>query len=104
MRGALSPAVAEPRLVRWLLIGAALAFVGVSLVLPLLLVLTQAFADGLASYWAALKEPDAVAALKLTLTAAAIAVPANLVFGLAAAWTIAKFEFKGKQLLLTFID
>jgi len=104
MRTVLSPAVAEPRLVRGLLIATAVAFVGVSLVLPLVLVLTQACAEGMTSYFAALKQPDALAALKLTLLAAAIAVPANLVFGLGAAWAIAKFEFKGKQLLLTLID
>ncbi len=104
MRATPSPAVAEPALVRRLLIALAVSFVAVSLVLPLALVLTQGLADGAAAYWAALREPDAVSALKLTLIAAAIAVPANLVFGLCAAWAIAKFEFKGKQLLLTLID
>ncbi|HMM76881.1 MAG TPA: sulfate ABC transporter permease subunit CysW [Gammaproteobacteria bacterium] len=104
MRGAAPPAVAETASVRRTLIAIALAFVAVSLVLPLVLVLSQGLADGAAAYWAALREPDAIAALKLTLLAAAIAVPANLVFGLSAAWAIAKFEFKGKQLLLTLID
>lgn len=104
MKPAVSPAIAEPTAVRRVLIAFALAFVGLALVLPLVLVLTQALASGLGPYWAALAEPDAIAALKLTLLAAALAVPANLVFGLCAAWAIAKFEFKGKQLLLTLID
>lgn len=104
MKPAVSPAIAEPTAVRRVLIALALAFVGLALVLPLVLVLTQALASGLGPYWTALAEPDAIAALKLTLLAAALAVPANLVFGLCAAWAIAKFEFKGKQLLLTLID
>lgn len=98
------PVVAEPAWVRRLLIAAALAFIACAVVLPLVLVLSEALAQGFTKYWAALVEPDAQAALRLTLTAAAIAVPANLVFGVCAAWAIAKFEFKGKQLLLTLID
>jgi len=98
------PVVAEPAWVRRLLIAAALAFIACAIVLPLVLVLSEALAQGFTKYWAALVEPDAQAALRLTLTAAAIAVPANLVFGVCAAWAIAKFEFKGKQLLLTLID
>jgi sulfate transport system permease protein len=81
-----------------------LAFLGVFLVLPLVLVFREAFAGGLAAYAAAIREPDAAAALRLTLLAAAIAVPANLVFGLAAGWAIAKFTFRGRNLLLTLID
>ena len=104
MKPVLSPAVAEPAFVRWLLIATAVGFVVVALVLPLVLVLSQGLADGFTAYWNALREPDALAALRLTLLAAAVAVPANLVFGVAAAWAIAKFEFKGKQLLLTLID
>jgi sulfate transport system permease protein len=99
-----TPVVAEPAWVRRLLIAAALAFIACAIVLPLVLVLSEALAQGFTKYWAALVEPDAQAALRLTLTAAAIAVPANLVFGVCAAWAIAKFEFKGKQLLLTLID
>ncbi len=97
-------ATQDPAWVRYLLLGLALAFVGVMLVLPMVLVLGQALAHGLPAYWAALVHPDALSALRLTLLAAAIAVPANLVFGVAAAWCIAKFEFKGKPLLITLID
>ena len=82
----------------------ALAFLGLFLVLPLALVFAQAFEKGAAAYLAAVREPDALAALRLTLLTAAIAVPANLLFGLAAAWTIARFEFPGRSLLLTLID
>jgi sulfate transport system permease protein len=94
----------EPALVRWLLTGIALAFLGLFLVLPLVTVFAGAFEDGVALYFDAIREPDAVAALLLTLTAAAIAVPANLVFGLCAGWAIAKFDFPGKQVLTTLID
>ncbi|MCM2503420.1 sulfate ABC transporter permease subunit CysW [Aureimonas altamirensis] len=94
----------ESRAVKWLLIGTALAFLGFFLFLPLVAVFVEAFRNGLAMYWSAITEPDAVAAMKLTLTVAAIAVPLNLVFGVAAAWAIAKFEFRGKSLLITFID
>jgi sulfate transport system permease protein len=104
MKHRLPCTVSEPAPVRWALIGIALAFVIITLVLPLALVLSQALAGGVREFWVALAEPDAQAALRLTLTAAAIAVPANLVFGVCAAWSIAKFEFKGKQLLLTLID
>ena len=74
------------------------------LVLPLVVVFTEALRRGLAAYLAAFAEPDALAAIRLTLTVAAIAVPLNLVFGIAAAWAIAKFEFHGKSLLITLID
>lgn len=90
--------------VRRSLIGVALLFVAIMLVLPMVLVLSQALAHGVGDYWRALSDKDAISALKLTLLAAAIAVPANVIFGVSAAWCIAKFEFKGKQLLLTFID
>jgi len=90
--------------VRWLLIGFALLFCGVFLLLPLINVFAQAFAKGLPHYWASLKHPDSLAAIRLTLLVAAISVPLNVVFGLAAAWAIAKFEFKGKSLLITLID
>lgn len=94
----------ESRPVKWLLIGIALAFLGFFLFLPLVAVFVEALRNGLAMYWSAITEPDAVAAMKLTLMVAAIAVPLNLVFGVAAAWAIAKFEFRGKSLLITFID
>ncbi len=95
---------AEPLAVRWLLIAVALAFLTLFLFLPLATVFGQALADGVGAYLAALSDPDALAAIRLTLLAAAIAVPLNLVFGVAAAWAIAKFEFRGKGLLITLID
>lgn len=94
----------EPRIIRWLLIGAALLFIGFIVVLPLLTVLTQAFSKGWEAYLAALQDPDAMSALRLTLITALIAVPLNSVFGAAAAWAIAKFRFRGKNLLVTLID
>jgi sulfate/thiosulfate transport system permease protein len=81
-----------------------LAVLGVLIVLPLGVVFQQAFAKGLAAYLEPLGHPDALAAIRLTLTVAAISVPLNAVFGVAAAWAIARFEFKGKSLLVTFID
>ena len=97
-------ATAEARWVRWSLIGAALGFMTLFLFIPLVTVFYEAFKKGLDVYLAAVTEPDALSAIKLTLIAAAISVPANLVFGVAAAWAIAKFEFRGKNLLLTLID
>jgi sulfate transport system permease protein len=97
-------ATAEPVLVRWLLIGIALAFLALFLLVPLAAVFTEAFRKGAQTYFASLREPDAVAAIKLTLLVAVIAVPANLVFGVAAAWAVAKFDFVGKSLLITLID
>ena len=89
---------------RRLLITAALIFLGVFLVMPLLVVFVQALSKGLAVYAAAIAEPMAWAAVKLTLLVAAIAVPLNLIFGTAASWAIAKFEFRGKSTLITLID
>ncbi|MFC4485992.1 sulfate ABC transporter permease subunit CysW [Tepidiphilus baoligensis] len=103
-RAAVRPVTTEPVWVRRTLIALALAFFGLFLLLPLLAVFVEALRKGWAVYLAALVEPDALAALKLTLLAAAIAVPLNLVFGVAAAWAIAKFSFRGKALLLTLID
>jgi sulfate transport system permease protein len=97
-------ATGESAVVRWALIGVALLFLGVFIFLPLGIVFTQAFAKGIKTYWDSLVEPDALAAIKLTLIAAAIAVPLNLVFGVAAAWAIGKFRFKGRSLLITLID
>jgi sulfate/thiosulfate transport system permease protein len=94
----------EPAPLRWILITIVLAFLGLFLVLPLVVVFSEAFSAGLAAYFGALRDPDALAALELTLLAAAIAVPANMVFGLAAGWAIAKFDFRGKNLLITLID
>ena len=97
-------AIEEGPLTRLVLMTLAIGFMLVMLVAPLVIVFANAFSAGLGAYLEALAEPDTISALKLTLLVAAIAVPANLVFGLAAAWTIAKFDFKGKSLLLSFID
>jgi len=94
----------EPPLVRFILITIALLFIGLVVVLPLISIFTEAFKKGLEVYWAAITDKDAVSALKLTLLAAAIAVPLNTVFGVAAAWAIAKFRFRFKNLLITLID
>jgi len=99
-----SVATREAPIVRWTLTLLALLFLVVFLVLPLVLVFVQALEKGVSAYWAALLEPDAYSAIKLTLLAAAISVPANLVFGIAASWAIAKFQFRGKNVLLTLID
>ena len=97
-------AVSEPLWVRLLLIGTALSFLGLFLLLPLVAVFTEALRNGFHTYVEALLDPDAQAAIGLTLLAAGIAVPANLVFGLAAAWAITKFDFRGKTFLTTLID
>jgi len=97
-------ALGEPAWVRRTLIGVALVFLALFLVVPLVSVFAQALAKGVDVYWAALVDADAVSALKLTLLAAGISVPLNLVFGVAAAWAVAKFDFRGKNLLLTLID
>ena len=99
-----SAAIHESAIVRWLLTLAALGFLTLFLLVPLALVFAQGLAKGVVEYWNALKEPDAFSAIKLTLLAAGIAVPANLIFGIAAAWAIAKFQFAGKQLMVTLID
>jgi len=94
----------EPAPVRWLLTAVALGFLGLFLVVPLAAVFVEAFGKGLNAYLSAVSEPDAYAALKLTLIAAGIAVPLNMLFGLCAAWAIGKFDFRGKNLLTTLID
>jgi sulfate/thiosulfate transport system permease protein len=94
----------EPLLIRWALTALAIGFLGLFLILPLVAVFTQGFEQGVGIYLASLTDPDAVSAIRLTLLTAAIAVPLNVVFGLAASWAIAKFEFRGKQVLLTLID
>jgi sulfate transport system permease protein len=99
-----NPAVREPGLVRAIVLAISLTFFATFLLLPLIAVFAEALRRGWAVYLAALVEPDAVSAIKLTLLTAAIAVPLNTIFGLAAAWAIAKFEFRGKSLLTTLID
>lgn len=94
----------EGALTRLAVIAAAVGFLALFILLPLVAVFTEALRQGLAAYLEALIEPDAVAAMRLTLLVAAIAVPVNLVFGVAAAWAIAKFEFHGKSFLITLID
>ncbi|HEV8644308.1 MAG TPA: sulfate ABC transporter permease subunit CysW [Burkholderiales bacterium] len=97
-------ATQEPAWVRWTLIGLALAFLTLFLFVPLISVFYEALRKGVEVYFASIVEADALSAIRLTLITAAIAVPINLVFGLAAAWAIAKFEFRGKNLLITLID
>ena len=94
----------ETPLVRLLLIAIAMSFSAIFLLLPLINVFAQAFVKGWRFYLESLRHPDTLAAIRLTLTVAAISVPLNLVFGLAAAWAIAKFEFSGKAILITLID
>ncbi|MCS3764616.1 sulfate ABC transporter permease subunit CysW [Bradyrhizobium centrosematis] len=94
----------EPRAVRIVIIALAMIFLSVFVVLPLVVVFAQAFSKGILAYFAALAEPEALAAIKLTLIVAAISVGLNLVFGLVAAWAIAKFDFPGKTFLITLID
>ena len=98
------PATSETPAVRRALIGLSMALLGVFLLLPLVAVFYEALRGGVGVFLEAITEPDALAAIRLTLLVATIAVPLNLVFGLAAAWTIAKYEFKGKSVLVTLID
>ncbi|MDO9176712.1 MAG: sulfate ABC transporter permease subunit CysW [Agitococcus sp.] len=97
-------ATQEPKWVKWTLLTLALSFFTLFLLLPLITVFTEALRKGWDVYLAALHEADALSAIYLTLLIAAISIPLNLVFGVAAAWAIAKFEFRGKQLLTTLID
>jgi len=99
-----APQTLEPKWVRGVLIAIALLFLTVFLFVPLVAVFAEAFRKGWEAYLAAIVEEDAISAIKLTLITAAIAVPLNLVFGVAASWCIAKFEFRGKSFLLTLID
>ena len=95
----------KPRtLSAWVIIGLAMAWLGLVILLPLASVFVEAFRKGVAVYLETFKDPDALAAIKLTLTVAAIAVPLNAIFGVVAAWTLTKFEFVGKTLLLSLID
>lgn len=104
MFSAIRPATDEPLGVRLILIAVVLVFLGLFLVMPLAAVFVEAFRKGAQVYFSSLIEEDALSAIKLTVLTAAIAVPFNLVFGVAAAWAIAKFEFFGKQFLITLID
>jgi sulfate transport system permease protein len=94
----------EARPVRVILIGVTVAFFALFVVLPIVSVFVEAFAKGLGAYWAALVTPDALAAIRLTLLTAGIAVPLNVVFGVSAAWLISKYKFRGKSLLITLVD
>ena len=96
--------ISESAVARLVLMGIAFAFLAIFLVLPLIIVFEQGFSRGIGAFVEAVVEPDTVSAIKLTLLVAAISVPLNLVFGVAAAWAIAKFEFKGKAFLTTLID
>jgi sulfate transport system permease protein len=97
-------AVAEPRWLRLTLTGAGLAFLFFFLALPLVAVFSEAFSGGLAAYGEALRHPDTLSAIRLTVCIAVIVLPFNIAFGIAAAWAIAKFDFRGKSLLITLID
>ena len=97
-------ATTEPRWIRYLLLSLAFGFLTLFLFVPLVAVFAEAFKKGWQVYLESITEPDALSAIRLTLIAAGIAVPLNLIFGVAAAWTIAKFEFRGKSVLLTLID
>ena len=99
-----TPSTTEPAWVRRSLIALALVFLTLFLFVPLAAVFVEALKKGLQVYWAAITEPDALSAIRLTLIAALISVPLNLAFGIAAAWSIAKFDFRGKNVLLTLID
>ncbi|MGH7864828.1 MAG: sulfate/thiosulfate ABC transporter permease CysW, partial [Candidatus Binataceae bacterium] len=100
----ITSATAEPHFFRIALIALSLAFLALFLVVPLVAVFAEALRGGWRLYLAAFVDPDALAAIRLTLLVAAIAVPINIVFGIAAAWAIVKFEFRGKNLLMTLID
>jgi len=99
-----SRAATEPRPVKWALIASAMLFLAVFLVIPLAAVFFQAFEKGAEVYLKSLVEKNALAAIKLTLLTAGVAVPCNVIFGVAAAWAIAKFDFRGKNILITLID
>jgi len=100
----LPPVTTEPRWARAILVAAALAFLALFLILPVFAVFSEALRKGLVTYFATFAESDAVAAIRLTLIVAVISVPINTIFGIAASWAIAKFEFSGKSLLVTLID
>jgi sulfate/thiosulfate transport system permease protein len=97
-------AITEPRWVRWLLIGISMVFLGLFLAVPLAAVFAQSLENGWKAYFAAIRETDALSSIRLTLLVAVIVVPVNTLFGVIAAWAIAKFQFVGKSLLITLID
>ncbi|MBS0239533.1 MAG: sulfate ABC transporter permease subunit CysW [Proteobacteria bacterium] len=99
-----NPATRDSTWVRYLIVGVGLTYFALFLLLPLIAVFVEAFRKGAGVYFSALVEPDALSAIRLTLLAAALSVPFNLLFGLAAAWAIAKFQFRGKNFLITLID
>lgn len=99
-----SAALQEPRIIRYTLTGIAFAFLSLFIVLPLVSIFITAFQQGIDVYLAAITHPDALAAIKLTLIVVAITVPLNAIFGVMAAWALTKFNFKGKNLLLTIVD
>ena len=99
-----NPNITEPRLLQWLLTAAALLFLAVMLVVPLAAVFAEALKGGWRLYFAALADPEALDAVKLTLLTAAVVVPVNAVLGIAAAWLLTRFDFRGKQLLTTLLD
>jgi sulfate transport system permease protein len=99
-----SGAISEPFWLRTTLLVVAIGYIAFLVLLPMAAVFAEAFRNGFAAYWEALQEPNARSAISLTLLVAAIAVPFNVVFGIAASWSIAKFDFVGKRLLITFID
>jgi len=103
-RAAQRRVTAEPPFVRWLLISGALLFLGLFLVVPLAAVFVEAFAKGVGYYFHTFNDANTLSAIKLTFIVAGIAVPLNCVFGVAAAWAIAKFDFRGKTVLITLID
>ena len=97
-------ALQDPNWVKWSLIVIAISFISLFICIPLSLVIFQAFSKGLTAYWSALTQPDTLSAIKLTLIVALVTVPLNTIFGVAAAWAITRFEFKGKSFLTTLID
>ncbi len=103
-RRSIANAMGESKLTRRLLIATALIFLALFLFLPVVLVFTYAFSQGIHAYFRAFREPDALSAIRLTLLTAIIVVPLNTIFGVSAAWAIAKFEFRGKNLLITLLD
>jgi sulfate/thiosulfate transport system permease protein len=104
LHGYRARATRESRAVRLLLIAGAIGFLGLFVFVPLVAVFAQALGKGLSSYFRGITDPDTLAAIRLTLLTAGVAVPLNLIFGVAAAWAIAKFEFRGKNVLITLID
>ena len=99
-----TPVTQEPRWLRYALITVAIVYLALFLLVPLISIFYEALRQGVAVYWAAMTEPDALSAIRLTVWVAAIALPLNAVFGIAAAWAVTKFDFRGKSILLTLID